>query len=180
METKDVKRLHQHNSLTDILIQVEDFFDNLDLYVFQNWLEGEVFEGPQIKRYWVNLTLKYKYEDMPDPQGAIRLLKHGAKVLYRKEEEEVPIPIKNAGDYRPGEPGKPRMTTETVWLIDISIPRKFIEELDDADLATFDDEEINTDDISDARDDNIDQDDMFKDDALEDDADATEEANDEE
>lgn len=179
METKDVKRLHQHTSLTDILIQIEDFLDNLDMYVFRNWLEGEVFEGPNIKRYWVDLTLKYHYEDMPDPQGALRLLKHGVKVVYRKAEEEIPIPITNPGDYRPGEPGKPRMTTEKVWLIDISIPRKFIEELDDADLETFDDEEVNTDGVSDARDDNIDQDDMFKDNE-EIDVDASEEEGDDE
>jgi len=160
MDPRHAKRLHKHSNLTDILIQIEDFLDGLDLYVFQNWIEGEVFEGPEIRRYWVDITLMYEYKQMPDPQGAVRLTKHGAKVYFEKSKKEVPVDIKSQDDYRPDRPGKPKMREVEIWLVHISIPRKFISELDDDDLELFDDD-VNIDDVSDARDENIDQGDAY-------------------
>lgn len=164
MDPKHAKRLHKHTNLTDILIQIEDFFDGLDLYVFANWFKGEIFKGPEIRRYWVDMVLSYPYEDMPDPQGAVRLQKHGAIVRYEKDLREISLDIDSPDDYREGQKGKPKTTEEPIWLIYVSIPRKFIEELDDDDLELYDDD-VDTDDVSDARDENIDQDDAYQDDA---------------
>lgn len=162
MDPKHAKRLHKHTNLTDILIQIEDFFDGLDLYVFKNWFLGEIHKGPEIRRYWVDVTLLYEYENMPDPQGAVRLVKHGAKVHFEKELKEIALAIDSADDYRQNKKGKPKLAEKPVWLVNISIPRKFIEELDDDDLELYDDD-INTDDVSDARDENIDQEDAYQD-----------------
>lgn len=162
MDPKHAKRLHKHTNLTDILIQIEDFFDGLDLYVFANWFEGEIFKGPEIRRYWVDLTLIYPYQMMPDPQGAVRLTKHGVKVKFKKELEEVTLPIEGADDYKPNQRGKPKTDQTPIWLIEISIPRKFIEELDDDDLEIYDEDDVNTENVSDARDENIDDEDGFK------------------
>lgn len=162
MDPKYAKRLHKHTNLTDILIQIEDFFDGLDLYVFKNWFKGEVFKGPEIRRYWVDITLSYKYEDMPDPQGAVRLQKYGADIHYEKQLREISLEIESSSDYREGKKGKPQIAEEPIWLVHISIPRKFIEELDDDDLELYDDE-VDTNDVSDARDENIDQEDALKD-----------------
>ena len=162
MDPRHAKRLHKHTNLTDILINIEDFFDGLDLYVFANWFEGEVHKGPEIRRYWVDITLLYEYEQMPDPQGAVRLQKHGADVYFEKELREKALSIDSQDDYREGQKGKPKTVEEPVWLVHISIPRKFIEELDDDDLELYDDN-INTDDVSDARDENIDQEDAYQD-----------------
>lgn len=166
MDSNYADRLFKHSNLTTILVQFENFLDGLDLYVFENWIEGEIHSGPNINRYWVDITLLYPHLQMPNPQGAVRLIKHGAKVNYTKSEMEVEEPIFNFSDYRPDEPGKPKMKKEPVWLINIQIPRKFIEELDDEDLEFFDDE-VDVDDISDARDENIDQDDAYRDESTE-------------
>jgi len=165
MDPRHAKRLHKHANLTDILIQIEDFFDGLDLYVFKNWFKGEIHKGPEIRRYWVDITLLYKYEDMPDPQGGVRLNKHGAKVHFTKELKEKALEIETQEDYRKDEKGKPNIDEEPVWLVHVSIPRKFIEELDDDDLELYDDDsEVDTDNVSDARDENIDQEDAYQDD----------------
>lgn len=149
------KRLNSSTSLTNVLIQIEDFMDSLDLYVFKNWIKGEVVDGPNIRRYWVSMTLKYDYKDMPDPQGALRLTKHGAKVFFKEAKEEKPIVIDSYDDFRPNTK-KPKMKLEKIWLIEIQVPRKFIEELDDGDLEYYDSSEIDSEDVSDARDENID------------------------
>ena len=126
------KRLSDSDSLTDVLIQMEDFMDSLDLYVFKNWFEGEIVDGPEIRRYWVSMTLKYAYKQMPDPAGAERLIRHGVKVSYRKAKEEAPVEVKSEDDLEPN--NKPKMTKQDVWLVEVQIPRRFIEELDDSDL----------------------------------------------
>jgi hypothetical protein len=53
-----IKRLSDSASLTDILIQMESFLDDLDMYVFKNWFEGEVVDGPTIESNWVSMILK--------------------------------------------------------------------------------------------------------------------------
>ena len=161
-----LKRLSDSTSLTDVLIQMEDFLDSLDLYVFKNWFEGEIVDGPNVSRYWVSMTLKYDYKDMPDPAGGIRLLKHGSKVRFRRGEEED-IETKSSYDQSemqrimavqnlPGQPFRPDRTMpdrnsnnseypeqlpmKKIWLIDIQIPRQFIEDLEDDDLDLYDKE----------------------------------------
>lgn len=150
-------RLRDSESLTDVLIQMEDFLDGLDLYVFKNWIEGEVVEGPEITRYWTKMVLKYDYEMMPDPTGGLRLIKHGAFVKFEKSQEERPREIKDPSDYREDRHGKPAMDMVDIWLVEIHIPRRFIEELDDDDLElAADDADISLDQVSDARDEDID------------------------
>lgn len=149
-----IQRLNDSKSLIDVLIQMESFMDDLDLYTHANWFDGEIVEGPTIKRYWVSMKLKYPYKKMPDPEGGLRLIKHGAKVTFEKAKEMVPRPIENPSDYQDGT-RKPKMEEETIWIVEIKIPRKFIDELDDSDLELYADE-IDVDDVSDARDQGID------------------------
>lgn len=154
------KRLSDSESLTDVLIQMEDFMDSLDIYVFKNWFEGEIVQGPEIRRYWVSMTLKYAYEEMPDPAGAERLLQHGAKVAYRKAKDSAPVEVESQEDLLPN--NKPKMENNEIWLVDVQIPRRFIEELDDSDLELHaDDELVDVEDVSDARDEDIDQEAAF-------------------
>lgn len=150
-------RLRDSESLTDVLIQMEDFLDGLDLYVFKNWIEGEVVEGPEITRYWTKMVLKYDYEMMPDPTGGLRLIDKGAKVMFRKDQEERPRDIKDPSDYREDRHGKPALDMVDIWLVEIHIPRRFIEELDDDDLElAANNADISLDQVSDARDEDID------------------------
>ena len=119
-----LERLNDSESLLDIMIQIEDYLDNMDLYVFDNWIKGELVSGPWIKRHWIIFTLKYSYEDIPDPRGALRLAKYGTKIAYRKGKEEVPVEIESYDDYEPGT-RKPKTEEKDVWFVDVKIPRKF-------------------------------------------------------
>lgn len=161
MTDKTIKRLSDSTNLIDVLIQVENFLDSLDLYVFKNWIEGEIYKGPNVQRYWVDLTLRYKYEEMPDPKGGMRLLKHGAKVTYEKCTEEttvVPKPLRQGKQFQPQ---APKTEEQKFWLIELRIPRRYIEDLYDDDIELYDDdiEQSEVEAASDARDENIDAED---------------------
>jgi hypothetical protein len=80
----DLERIQDSPHLLDLLIQMEDVLDSLDVYVFKNWYLGEIVEGPTVRRYWLDFTLKYAYDKMPDPKAALRLLKHDVRVDFWK------------------------------------------------------------------------------------------------
>lgn len=134
-----VKKLTSKNDLLDTMIDVEDYFDNSSLYVFDNWIKGELVDGPNIKKYWIEFTLKYPYHDMPDPRGGLRLTQHGTKIYFKKAYELAPQPIKSPSDYQPGTK-KPKMKKEPVWLVHMKIPRRFIDAVDQELLDTYGDE----------------------------------------
>ena len=135
-DNQSIERVAGSSSLTDILIQVEDFIDSLDLYVFKNWFDGEIVDGPNVNRYWVTVTLQYDYKDMPDPKGGMRLVSRGCKVYFWKAKQEVATPIESPSDYRDdGRHSKPAMENKDIWLVEIHIPRRFINDVDATDIS---------------------------------------------
>lgn len=139
-----VKRITDSEDLLSICIDIEQYFDSNNLYAFRNWISGEIVGGPFVKRYWVKVVLKYNYNEMPDPDGGLRLLKHGTKIHYDIKFEERPIKIKSPSDYQPGV-NKPKMKKHKVWIITLLIPRRFVQNLDSEVMDTYDDEvDVNT------------------------------------
>jgi len=156
MENGFLKRLSDSESLTDVLVQMEDFLDNLDLYAFRNWFDGEIIEGPYIEKYWVSMALQYEYKDMPDPRGGLRLLKHGVLVKYTQKliddledhhkitTDEINREIGFQASYDDPSLGSTlqkandkKLPKKKVWIIEIKIPRHLIDELDDCDLDLY-------------------------------------------
>lgn len=124
-----VDRLNKDTNLLDIAIDIESYLDDANVYVFKNWAEGVLVQGPCMRKYWVDVIFKYEWHEMPDPDGALRLLPHGTKVRYSKAHELTPVQIRTPDDYEPGTK-KPRMKKKRVWLVHLSIPRRFIEAVD--------------------------------------------------
>ena len=111
-------------------------------------IDGVIVKGPSVRKYWVDVTLKYEHDHMPDPQGGLRLIPHGAKVKYQKAVELVPQPINSPSDYQPGTK-KPRMIKQPIWLVHLSIPKRFVEAVEQELLDNYDDQ---ADDIESAED----------------------------
>jgi hypothetical protein len=174
-----IDRLSSSSSLTDILIQMESFIDDLDTYAFKNWFEGELVDGPNVERHWVSMTLQYDYNQMPDPDGGIRLLKYGAIVIFKKAKKEDTESHKqedirninsqysytNNGNNRIDDilsRQKPQL--KTVWLVTIKIPRHFIDELEQMDDML--DDGIDTEHVQAARDSDLQAKDAYSDDTM--------------
>lgn len=156
----DLEKLQESPNLLDILLQMEDVLDQMDIYVFDNWLKGEIAAGPTVRRYWLDMTLRYPFKDMPDPRAALRLLKHGVRVDYQKARVSDDDPKKAAkGDKDPtpvdDDDKKEYKDEELCWLLKVSIPRRLVVQIDAA-QHDFYDEEIDVDDVEDAKDSGID------------------------
>lgn len=135
----DLNNIEETPHLLDILLEMEDTLDSLDIYVFKNWINGEVVDGPRIKRYWVTVTLQYAHDQMPDPRAGLRLLKHGILVSFLKGELEAMA-------------NKP---AEAVWLVKLEVPRKLLSGMNNT-ASDYYDDEVDQDDLEDAKDMGID------------------------
>ena len=144
-----VKRLDDTPDLVDIMISIEDYLDRNDIHAYKNWSLGELIDGPYVKQYWIYCTFKWPYKKMPDPTGGMRLLPHGTRVVFKKTKENVPQPIKEPSDYEPGT-HKPKIKSEPVWIVELMIPRRFIEDLKDEVMNMYDDRHDDIDTASEA------------------------------
>lgn len=138
-----IVRLTDNEDLVDVMISIENYLDTNDMYAYKNWIDGELVNGPYVRKYWVRCTFKWDYDKMPDPDGGLRLLKHGTRIRFRKSVEEVPVEIKSEDDYQPGTK-KPKTKKKKIWLVDFLIPRRFVESINKEVMDLYD-EDVDTD-----------------------------------
>jgi len=142
----NTKELYMSDSSLSSLLDFERVLDELDLYVFDNWQQGELVEGPIYEKYFVTCTFMWPYKMMPDPRGGQRLLDYDCEVYYAKEELEYPIKVKKPEDFQPGTK-MPKMAKKPVWLVTIVMPKKLMQEIQqgslDLESQTLDLEDVN-------------------------------------
>ena len=148
----DLEKLEDSEHLLNILIGVENILDSTDTYCFQNWIDGEVVEGPIVRRHWITIGLRYPYDEMPDPRAALRLLKHGVQVEFNRTKQQ-----------QEGEPGQPdyEPVEFTHWLVQITVPRRLLDQMEGPDLDLYDDE-VNPEDVKAAQDIGLDDESQFQ------------------
>lgn len=125
---KFIQDLYKNEDYTDILINIDDFFDILNVYTFPNWLDAEVVELKFFK-YYTNIILKAPLNKMPHPKGAQLLIKYDCQIKYKKTKEVLPVEVKEKDDvYFDQKSGdfRPKVEEKEVWLVDILIPNKHI------------------------------------------------------
>jgi hypothetical protein len=152
-----IKELSDSNSLLDMLLEFEKTLDSLDLYAFKNWQKGEILEGPKLKRHYVSVKLMYPYKDMPDPDGAKRLIARDCLVEFKKDTLLKPKQVQSFADVtldkRPDGTTryKPKTTSEPVWVVSIDMPRRYVDEfvsdvveVDDSKFVDMEDADLNS------------------------------------
>ncbi|MEE8233907.1 MAG: hypothetical protein V3R41_04425 [Gammaproteobacteria bacterium] len=152
-----IKRVSGQESSLNMLMEFERTLDATNLYAYQNWMSGELVEGPVIDRYWFTTTWMYPHKLMPDPAGSLRLLKFGCKVYYRKDTLKEPTRVFSGEDLKSGQYGErkqAKIIKKLVWLVTIEMPRKFVDEAQEA-MLEFEDGAIDVDDISAAYDEDL-------------------------
>ena len=122
---KNVQSLYAVGPTLGILKDFERVLDELDVYVFQNWEDGELLSGPIDSRPFVTCSFMWPADKMPDPAGGKRLLDKGCKVTYQKDELLKPREIKTPADYRPGT-RKGKIDAHDIWVVEIKMPKELI------------------------------------------------------
>ena len=122
---RNVQSLYAVGPTLTILKDFERVLDELDVYVFQNWVDGELLVGPVDSRHFVTCSFMWPADQMPDPSGGKRLLDRGCKVTYKKDELLKPREIKSPEDYRPGTT-KGKIDAHDIWVVEIKMPKELI------------------------------------------------------
>ena len=122
---RNTQNLYAISPSLDTLKDFERVIDELDVYVFKNWEDGELLSGPRDSRHFVSCSFMWPIEKMPDPSGGKRLLDKGCKVIYKKDVLFKPRQIKSPDDYRPGTV-KGKIDGHDIWVVEIRMPKSLI------------------------------------------------------
>lgn len=124
----NTKEIFMTDSAVGTLLDFERVLDELDLYTFAHWKQGELVEGPVYEKYFVRCTFMWPYKKMPDPKGAARLAEYECDVVYKEDYFEHPAKVKSPDDFKPGTK-VPKMAKSRVWLIEITMPKKLMSDI---------------------------------------------------
>lgn len=127
---KNVETIYSANSSLSVLKDFERVLDEMDMYVYKNWEDGELANGPLVERHWITATFMWPETKMPDPMAAKRLLDYGCKVKYKKSHLIEPRQVKTPDDLRPGTK-KGKLDRKPIWLVEIQMPRKLAADIFD-------------------------------------------------
>lgn len=125
---KNVESIYTTNSSLNVLKDFERVLDEMDMYVYKNWQDGEVAEGPIVERHWIKTTFMWPEDSMPDPMGGKRLLDYGCKVRYGKSFLVEPRTVKTPDDLRPGTK-KGKLDRKPIWIVEITMPKKLVSDI---------------------------------------------------
>tara|TARA_R110001592_G_scaffold87400_2_gene258159 strand:+ start:17154 stop:17678 length:525 start_codon:yes stop_codon:yes gene_type:complete len=145
-----ITEVSKSNTLLDMLMEFEKTLDELDMYAFKNWDRGEVLEGPTLGRHYVNVKLIYPHKEMPDPDGAKRLIARDCLVKYDKDMLESPRRVKDFNDVEVGtrpdgsQRFTPKADSEPVWIVSIDMPRRYVDEFSAQHVEAKEDEFIDS------------------------------------
>jgi hypothetical protein len=117
------------DSAVSTLLDFERVLDELDLYAFENWKQGELVEGPKYEKYFISCTFMWPYKKMPDPKGAVRLGDYDCEVNFIQDFFEHPVTVKTPNDFKPGTKF-PKSVKTPVWLVEIVMPKKLMNDIE--------------------------------------------------
>jgi len=122
---KNIDNIYNSDTAFSVLKDFERVLDELDIYVYENWEDGELASGPNIEKHWVVCEFMWPREKMPDPMGGKRLLDYDCKVAYEKTYVLKPRQIKEPDDVRPGTK-KGKLDRHPIWVVKIEMPKELI------------------------------------------------------
>ena len=155
MLNDQIKKISETNTLLDMLLEFEKVLEDMDIYAYENWSQGEVLEGPTLDRHFVTVKLMYAGDKCPDPQGAMRLLDSRCLVRYNKEHLITPVRVKSFDDVTlQGRPDgtlrrKAKTRRDPVWVVEIQMPRKYVDEFSTEVVQADEDQYVDTESLND-------------------------------
>jgi hypothetical protein len=124
----NIEQIYGSNNSLGLLKDFERVLDELDVYVFDFWIDGELMDGPRESRYFVECTFMWPKDKLPDPAGGKRLLEYGCKVQVAESKIAEVRKIKKPEDIRPGT-RKGKIDHKEIWIIKIAMPKKLMSDI---------------------------------------------------
>ena len=152
---QNIRDIYMSEGILLNLLDFERVLDELDVYAYRNWALGELVDGPKISKYKVTCIFMWPARLMPDPRGGRRLLPFDCEVVFKKDRIKIPIKIENPSDFQPGTK-KAKIIEKPVWLVEITMPKSLMSDIRTG-AVELEDEDIDLEDLDDAYDQDLDQ-----------------------
>jgi hypothetical protein len=152
---QNIRDIYMSEGILLNLLDFERVLDELDVYAYRNWALGELVDGPKISKYKVTCIFMWPERLMPDPRGGRRLLPFDCEVIFKKDRIKIPIKIENPSDFQPGTK-KAKIIEKPVWLVEITMPKSLMSDIRTG-AVELEDEDIDLEDLDDAYDQDLDQ-----------------------
>lgn len=120
---RNIQELYENNSSLAVLKDFERVLEETDMYVYENWENGELAYGPKVDRHWITAGFMWPENKMPNPIAGKRLTELGCKVIYQKSHLIEPRKIRTHEDIRPGSK-KGQLDRKPIWIVEIQMPKK--------------------------------------------------------
>ena len=120
---KNIEELYENNSSLAVLKDFERVLEETDVYVYENWEDGELAYGPKVDRHWITAGFMWEESKMPNPVAGKRLTDLGCKVTYQKSHLIEPRKIRTSEDIRPNSK-KGKLDRKPIWIVEITMPKK--------------------------------------------------------
>jgi hypothetical protein len=120
---KNIEELYENNSSLAVLKDFERVLEETDVYVYENWEDGELAYGPKVDRHWITAGFMWEADKMPNPVAGKRLTELGCKVTYQKSKLIQPRKIRTPEDIRPNSK-KGHLDRKSIWIVEITMPKK--------------------------------------------------------
>ncbi len=120
---RNIDELYENNTSLSILKDFERVLEEMDLYAYENWEDGELAYGPQVDRHWITAGFMWPEKNMPNPVAAKRLQDLGCKIKYQRSHLIEPRRIRTPEDIRPGTK-KGKLDRKPIWIVEIQMPKK--------------------------------------------------------
>jgi len=126
---QNIENIYNSNNSLNLLKDFERVVDELDVYVYENWIDGEIVSGPVESKYFVECTFMWPKDRMPEPAGGKRLTEYGCKVGYAESALQKVRKIESPDDIRPGT-RKGKIDIEEVWMVKVKMPKRLMKNID--------------------------------------------------
>jgi hypothetical protein len=126
--SENTREIHMSSAALNQLLDFERVLDHLNLFVYANWLRGELVSGPKVEKYWVTCKFMWPRKTMPDPAGAEKLLQYGCAVAFEKSKLKTPVKIKSPDDFQDGS-RYPKIREVPVWIVEITMPKSLLTDI---------------------------------------------------
>jgi hypothetical protein len=126
---QNIEQIYGSNNSLNLLKDFERVLDELDIYVYDNWIDGELVSGPHEKRYFIECTFMWPRDKMPEPIAGKRLIEYGCKVEFAESKIAKVRKIEKPEDIRPGT-RKGKIDYEQIWMVRITMPKKLMNDID--------------------------------------------------
>lgn len=122
---KNISTIYDSNNSLRILKDFERVIDELNIYVFKNWEDGELVSGPKVSRHFVECSFMWPEKKMPDPEGGKKLLDYDCEVSYGRDKLKKPRRVEEPSDFRPNSK-KGKIDDHAIWIVNIKMPKQLI------------------------------------------------------